>query len=1031
MAKKRSTQTPRLFRDPSGQQTMFEKSLEEELEEQQQQPVECLGQTFANDDARREHFLARLREGLEELHDKLGGVPFTTVDDAVARMQSLEKWPMGQPDRLRELAERMREGVQGSKFKAQGSKFKVQGSRVPPTLNLEPANLELLQLWKDGVGFPHGEIEDILNLSDPPYYTACPNPFLGEFVACYGKPYDRSQDYLRHPFASDVAEGKGGRIYKAHTYHTKVPHEAIARYILHYTEPGDIVLDAFAGCGMTGVAAQFCGAPEVSFREAIATSMPEVSWGSRRAVLVDLSPFATFLSHNMTFPWSADRFQEEAAALIARAQDCLPPSIYGVPSVNYVLWSQVLLCTNCGADISFADAVIAPDGSMVSSFDCPSCSVELTKSICENRHASVFDPILGQAVERNEYRPRYVARDSADLEELNASDLSAIQAGERLSFDGVPVVPLMFDGREWGDMYRAGYHFGVTHVHHFWTPRNLAVLSAMWRQASSMEHANQMRFVLTSFMVKTGSLMHNVSVKDGRVNLAGQIFNTLQIPSLSAERNLFQLAEGKVADLTHVFALHKLPGGCMVSTSSAATVAIPGDSVDYVFVDPPFGSNIMYSEMSFLYEAWLGTYTNSVPEAIISPGQSKDLARYRTAMGRCFAEIARVLKPGRWVTVAFHNSRNDVWNGLQESLQGAGLVIADVRVLDKGQGTYKQMTTAGAVEKDLAISAYKPNDGLEQRFKLEAGTEEGAWDFVRTHLRQLPVFVEQGGKAEVIAERQNYLLFDRMVAFHVQRGVTVPLSAGEFYAGIVQRFSERDGMYFLPEQVAEYDKRRLTTKELQQLQLIVNDEASAIQWLRQQLNEKPQTFSDLFPQFVKELGGWVKHEKPLELLDLLGDNFLCYQGGGEVPSQIHSYLSSNSRDLRNLPKDDPTLQAKAKDRWYVPDPNKAADLEKLRERALLKEFWDYLPPGYHPAKRDATQSPLPGMAADSTPVPKGKKMRVLRLEAVRAGFKHCWQERDYRTIIAVAQRLPENVLQEDPKLLMWYDQAVTRVGGEG
>ena len=115
-------------------------------------------------------------------------------------------------------------------------------------------------------------------------------------------------------------------------------------------------------------------------------------------------------------------------------------------------------------------------------------------------------------------------------------------------------------------------------------------------------------------------------------------------------------------------------------------------------------------------------------------------------------------------------------------------MVADVRILDKGQGTYKQMTTAGAVEKDLAITAYKPNDGLEERFKLKAGTEEGVWDFCRTHLKQLPVFTSKDSRAEVIAERQNYLLFDRMVAFHVQRGVTIPLSAAEFYAGLAQRF---------------------------------------------------------------------------------------------------------------------------------------------------------------------------------------------------------------------------------------------------
>lgn len=303
------------------------------------------------------------------------------------------------------------------------------------------------------------------------------------------------------------------------------------------------------------------------------------------------------------------------------------------------------------------------------------------------------------------------------------------------------------------------------------------------------------------------------------------------------------------------------------------------------------------------------------------------------------------------------------------------------------------------------ISAYKPNHGLEERFKLEAGSEEGVWDFVRTHMRQLPVFVSKDGQAEAIAERQSFLLFDRMVAFHVQRGVTIPLSAAEFYEGLVQRFSERDGMYFLPEQVAEYDRKRMTVKEVLQLVLFVKDEETAIQWLKQQLTKKPQTFQELHPQFMKELGGWEKHEKTLELLDILQENFLRFDGTGEVPSQIHSYLSSNFKELRSLEKDAPALRAKAKDRWYVPDPRKAIDLEKLRERALLREFEEY---------RGGTQ----------------KKLKVFRLEAIRAGFKRAWQNRDYATIVAVARRIPERVLQEDQKLLQWFDLAVTRSGEE-
>jgi hypothetical protein len=377
------------------------------------------------------------------------------------------------------------------------------------------------------------------------------------------------------------------------------------------------------------------------------------------------------------------------------------------------------------------------------------------------------------------------------------------------------------------------------------------------------------------------------------------------------------------------------------------------------------------------------------------------------------------------MTVVFHNSRNAVWNAIQEAMLAAGFVVADVRTMDKQQGSYRQVTST-AVKQDLVISAYKPNGGLESRFRLEVSTEERVWDFIRAHLNQLPVFVTKNGQAEAIAERQNYLLFDRMVAFHVQRSQTVPLSAAEFYQGLVQRFPERDGMYFLPEQAAEYDKKRLTVKELLQLEFFVIDEASAIQWLKQQLTKKPQTFQEIHPQFLKGIGGWQKHEKPLELSELLEQNFLRYGGRDDVPSQIHSYLSTNFQELRNLPKDVPTLRAKAKDRWYVPDPNKASDLEKLRERTLLREFWEYVPPGHKPAQPESQEGFIPGLEPKAAPIPQGKKFRVIRMEAVRAGFKHCWQNRDYRTIIAVAQRIPETILQEDQKLLMWYDQAVTR-----
>ena len=479
---------------------------------------------------------------------------------------------------------------------------------------------------------------------------------------------------------------------------------------------------------------------------------------------------------------------------------------------------------------------------------------------------------------------------------------------------------------------------------------------------------------------------------------------TLFTPSIHLERNVFDVLKRKLRKLRNLST--EAQRIAFVSTQSIANLGnIPSDSVDYIFTDPPFGESLQYAELNMFVESWLKVRSVVKDDCVLNYVHKKDLPFYSHMMTSAFKEYARLLRPGRWITIEFHNSQNAVWSAIQQSIESSGLVVADVRVLDKQQRSFNAVNRAGAVDQDLVISAYKPNGGLEERFKLSVSTDEGVWDFVRTHLKQLPVFVAKKGQAEVIAERQNFLLFDRMVAFHVQRGVTVPLSAAEFYAGMEQRFPTRDGMYFLPDQAAEYDKKRMTVKEILQLSLFVSDEASAIQWLKQQLSKKPQTAGDLKPQFMQEIGGWQKNEKMLELDELLEQNFLRYDGKDDVPSQIHSYLSSNFKDLRNLPKDAQALRAKAKYRWYMPDPNKAGDLEKLRERTLLREFEEY---------RESKQ----------------KRLKVFRLEAVRAGFKKAWQERDYGTIIAVARKIPDKILQEDPKLLMWYDQALTRSGVE-
>jgi len=890
-------------------------------------------------------------------------------------------------------------------------------------------------------GFPIGADDAILALSDPPYYTACPNPWIADFIAEWEtqKPAKPADDqYHREPFAADVTEGKNDPIYNAHSYHTKVPHKAIMRYILHYTEPGDIVFDGFCGTGMTGVAAQMCGhratveslgyqvKPDGTVLQQERDQSGNTVWtpfsklGARKAVLNDLSPAATFIAYNYNTPVDVQQFGLEAKHILREVEEeCgwmyeTKHTDGRIGKINYTVWSDVFICPECMEEFVFWDvAVKVGDGVVLEDFQCPKYQHWLSKSPAnpENEESkpvnqrrpiaskverswfSYFDSSINQTVKQSKQTPVLISYFVDGKKFKKKPDSHDLEVIKKINSEDIPYWFPNFKIQK-GDKTNDPFAVGITHVHHFYTKRNLWCLAAFWSRLP-----RKLKWIATSFLsrnlTKCNRYVVNSHNLEGRVN--GPLTGTFYIPSEVVEQSALGLFSEKIIGVGWETC------GNVINTSSSTDIAsLPEFSLDYLFFDPPFGANIMYSELSFLWEAWLSVLTNKEKEAVENKTQSKSIHAYRDIMIACFKEAYRVLKSGRWMTVEFSNTRASVWNSIQTALSDTGFIVGNVSILDKKHGGVKAMTNPTNVKQDLVISAYKPNGGFSERFEREATTEEGVWDFVRTHLRYLPVVKMQGEALAPIPDRDPRILFDQMVAFYVRKGYFVPLSSPEFRAGLRERFAERDDMFFLAEQVAEYDRKKMTVDKVVQLSLFVSDEASAIQWLRQLLKEKPQTFQDVHPQFIREIGGWQKHETVLELATLLEQNFLRYDGTGHVPEQIHRYLSHNYKDLRNLANADPLLIAKARDRWYAPDPNKASDLEKLRDKALLKEFEVY------------RQAP--------------RKLKVFRLEAVRAGFKKAWQARDYATIIAVADKIPHTVLEEDPKLLMWYDQAVTRIG---
>lgn len=244
-------------------------------------------------------------------------------------------------------------------------------------------------------GFPIGSDDDIINLSDPPYYTACPNPWLNDFIDEWEQEKLQLETegkrqrnvVVTEPYAFPIEVGKNSAIYNAHTYHTKVPHEIIMRYILHYTQPGDIIVDNFAGTGMCGVAASQCEKPSLEVKEKIESDfsengIPNPKWGKRHAINGDLSPLCFHIDSNYNDTVDANKLQRAVDKIINELKLKFDKyytikSVYGKAHINYFVWSEIVGCNTCGRELNVHDLSYNYEtNSLCKELTCPYCGAK-------------------------------------------------------------------------------------------------------------------------------------------------------------------------------------------------------------------------------------------------------------------------------------------------------------------------------------------------------------------------------------------------------------------------------------------------------------------------------------------------------------------------------------------------------------------------------------------------------------------------------------------------------------------------------
>lgn len=808
-------------------------------------------------------------------------------------------------------------------------------------------------------GFPIGEDDDIINLSDPPYYTACPNPWLNDFIEEWEKEKEvlekegkRNADFeVKEPYASDVSFGKYNDIYFKHPYHTKVPIAAIESYLKHYVQDGDIVLDGFAGTGMTGVASQMINK-------------------NIKAITSDLSPIACYVNSYYNNPSSKEVLRLKFSKVIEDIENrysylyttAHDDSSFG--KIESIIWSEVFICPHCSSDVVFwGNGVDIKNGKVLKKIHCPNCSGDFTKNEVPKNFVTEYDTELDLVlpiVKIVPVRITYKYNDKSYYKKPDNSDL--IKLKEIDSFKIPYWVPINEIPK--GEKTPDALKYGIEYVNKIYFKRSLIVFAAFY----NMIDDTSLLGILTSVAFRI-TKRYALTYMSGKWGAGGGPTNgTYYIPSLLKELNAFEVLRSAYKKCERAY--FSSTKSSIISTQSSTNFLIPSNSIDYIFTDPPFGGNFIYSELNYIWESWLKVFTNNKEESITSTTYNKGFEEYHKLMKAVFSEYYRVLKPKRWISIEFSNTKAKIWNILQLSLQEAGFVIVNVSSLDKQKGSFNAQTSSVSVKQDLIVTCYKPVDDLSEMSSKTAG-DSNVWNFIDTYLERVPRYRIKNSILSSVLERTPKIIFDRFVSYNIQRSLPITLDSGHFQKKLSELYIERDGMIFSATQASEYEDQKRNALKFVSLGIIVSDEASGIQWLINQLRNSPKTYNEISPEWMQATNALRKNDILPELKQILEENFIKMEDG----------------------------------KWRLPNIRDDVDKEALRTKSLLREFKKYV-------------------EAASKPKAKIKEARV---EALRAGFKQCYIDKDFKTIVLVGDKIPQNLRDEDEILLQFYDIALNKM----
>lgn len=641
---------------------------------------------------------------------------------------------------------------------------------------------------------------------DENYSWNQPNQNLERFIGIHSSPID--SDYNKKAINEVIQGSKNDNLYMLHTYWSKKPFDAIQKYIEHFTEKNEIVLDCFLGCGSTALVSMLTG---------------------RVAVGIDISPSAMKIASGYCNDHPFEELIEIRNEIISNIwKDISWLYKIGDIFIRSIVVSEKFRCVKCFKEMSFAELGIEEQ-----SDECPYCKEKVKSRTLEYIQNS-GNPFLVD-IQNKPLSAR--SNGSFKVGDLSKNDLNFNKLYNDINAYNETFSPKdILIPQKLIDLGGRLQSTGTLKVSQLYSKRQRIILSTIQniigRYDCSAAAKRSLEFVFSSIILNS-SQMYRARKKGG---IAGAYY----LPPVRREIDSFRSFVEKYDDLIKNSS-HYNGNYCdklILSCQSAASMtAIKSNTIDYIFTDPPYADTMPYAALNAVYDYWFSFDNSYMDFEAIGDNWGNVIKQF-------FYESYRVLKPGHWLSLCYHDTSEGTWGKVQDYAAEAGF-ITDMSTnavgIDSNQKAYQQTVADKVTKRDLIINFRKPLPAEVLSESLITGDEDN--DTFQEKVRN--IICDCLGSAPGTTKDKIY---DQVVSHMVRAGKMESHNFDELLQQVAEPTDGNEGFrWYLKESSLDVIDAAESAKEDAAAE---NINSFVSNYLSKHPIEEGVHYSDIFEQFV-------------------------------------------------------------------------------------------------------------------------------------------------------------------------------------